>query len=313
MELKKIGEKTYYIEHETNIGIYMTGPDRVCLIDTGSKGDGEMIDEILTQQGWTLDFILNTHTHIDHIGGNKYLMEKYGVPAYCTGVDKAFAEYEDLEASYMNGGKPAGKLAHIFKHPGKIGFKAIEDVLAEGEVDPDGPLCGIKWQLLPGHTFGMIGLKTPDDIWFLGDSYLSESYLGVRSFGYLCDAGEYLATLERLKTFGGKLFVPAHGVAEEDISRILDMNIANQQGLLEAVKEACRGASDDGGLKPRGAGLDQILQKMYVVTKMKNNVANHALLSSTVKSYLTYLQDAGEIESVFADNMMLWRIKDAAE
>ena len=67
--LKQIGDKTYYIENDTNIGIYMTGPDRVCLIDTGSRGDGVKIDEILMQQGWSLDFIINTHTHIDHIGG----------------------------------------------------------------------------------------------------------------------------------------------------------------------------------------------------------------------------------------------------
>ncbi|MBQ3521107.1 MAG: MBL fold metallo-hydrolase, partial [Firmicutes bacterium] len=286
--LKQIGDKTYYIENDTNIGIYMTGPDRVCLIDTGSRGDGEKIDEILMQQGWQLDFIINTHTHIDHIGGNKYLMGKYNVPAYCTEIDKAFAEYSDLEASYMNGGKPAGKLRHIFKHPGKIGFKAIEDVLPERTAsaggDTESPLHGLEWKLLPGHTFGMIGVKTPDDVWFLGDAYLSEAYMQKRSFGYLVDAGEYLATLDLLKSLEGKMFVPAHGVAEEDIDDILKQNEANQHMLIEAVKEACS-----------GAGLDEIISKMYKVTKMRTNEANHALLSSTVKCYLTYLQDKGEI------------------
>lgn len=294
--LKQIGEKTYYIESDTNIGIYMTGPDRVCLIDTGSKGDGEKIDEILTEQGWTLDFIVNTHSHIDHIGGNKYLMEKYGVPAYCTDVDKTFAEYEDLEAAYMNGGKPAGKLAHIFKHPGKIGFRAIEEC----------PLHGLEWKALPGHTFGMIGVKTPDDVWFLGDAYLSKAYMEKRSFGYLVDAGAYLETLEMLKSLDGGLFVPAHGVAEEDISEILEMNEANQKKLIEAVKDACSG--DGTAAEHTGAGLDEILQKMYEATMLRNNVANHALLSSTVKCYLTYLQDAGEIECIFEDNMMVWRV-----
>ena len=307
--LKKLGEKTYYIESDTNIGIYMTGPDRVCLIDTGSKGDGEKIDEILTEQGWTLDFIVNTHSHIDHIGGNKYLMEKYGVPAYCTDVDKTFAEYADLEASYMNGGKPAGKLAHIFKHPGKIGFRAIEDVLPEGtaaaEGDAECPLHGLQWKALPGHTFGMIGVKTPDDVWFLGDAYLSKAYMEKRSFGYLVDAGAYLETLEMLKSLDGALFVPAHGVAEEDISEILEMNETNQKKLIKAVKDACSG--EGSAAEYTGAGLDEILQKMYEATMLRNNVANHALLSSTVKCYLTYLQDAGEIECVFEDNMMVWR------
>lgn len=295
--LKQIGDKTYYIENDTNIGIYMTGPNRVCLIDTGSRGDGEKIDEILMQQGWSLDFIINTHTHIDHIGGNKYLMEKYGVPAYCTEIDKAFAEYSDLEAAYMNGGKPAGKLRHIFAHPGKIGFRAIEEFPL-----PD----GFDWKLLPGHTFGMIGVKTPDDVWFLGDAYLSEAYMQKRSFGYLVDAGEYLATLDMLRGLDGKFFVPAHGAAEENIVEILDKNEANQNMLIEAVKDACSG-DDNSAVAHEGAGLDEIISKMYKVTKMRTNEANHALLSSTVKCYLTYLQDKGEIASRFVDDVMVWK------
>lgn len=310
MELKKIGEKTYYIENDTNIGIYMTGPDRVCLIDTGSRGDGEKIDEILMQQGWSLDFIINTHTHIDHIGGNKYLMEKYGVPAYCTEIDKAFAEYSDLEASYMNGGKPASKLRHIFAHPGKIGFMAIEDVMPEKTTSAEGgakcTLHGLEWEVLPGHTFGMIGVKTPDDVWFLGDAYLSEAYMQKRSFGYLVDAVEYLATLDMLRGLDGKFFVPAHGVAEENIVEILEKNEANQNMLIEAVKDACSGEGDSEGAY-EGAGLDEIISKMYKVTKMRTNEANHALLSSTVKCYLSYLQDKGEIESGFIDDVMIWK------
>lgn len=301
MKLNKIGSKTYYLENDTNIGIYMTGPDRVCLIDTGSGGDGEKIDAVLMEQGWELDFIVNTHTHIDHIGGNKYLMEKYCVPAYCTEIDKAFAEYSDLEASYMNGGKPASKLRHIFTHPGKIGFQAIEDVLpAKGTVAEGAAECalhGLEWEALPGHTFGMIAVKTPDDIWFLGDAYLSRAYMQKRSFGYLVDAEEYLATLEMLKGLEGRMFVPAHGVPEADISSILDMNTANQNMLIEAVKDACGD----------GEGLDNIIKKMYEVTKMRANEANHALLSSTVKCYLTYLQDKGELESYFEDNIMRWK------
>ena len=79
MELRQVGNKTYYIEHDTNIGIYNIEDNKICLIDTGSAGDGEKIDEIITNNGWELKYILNTHTHIDHIGGNKYLIEKYGV------------------------------------------------------------------------------------------------------------------------------------------------------------------------------------------------------------------------------------------
>ena len=223
MELRQAGERTYYIEHSTNIGVYMTSPGRVCLIDTGAKGDGEKIDEMISGQGWSIDYIINTHTHIDHLGGNEYLMKKYHIPAYCTEYDMAFAHYSDLEAAYMNGGFPCRKLRTIFSHPGMIGFRSIEKNSLEG----------IEWAYLPGHTFGMIGVKTSDDVWFLADSYLSRRYLEKRSFGYLYDVGGYLDTLEFIKNLEGQLFIPAHGIAETDISEVADLNRANRERIIE--------------------------------------------------------------------------------
>ena len=35
MEIKQAGAKTYYIEGNTNVGIYKTDEEKVCLIDTG--------------------------------------------------------------------------------------------------------------------------------------------------------------------------------------------------------------------------------------------------------------------------------------
>ena len=287
MEIRHAVGNTYYIENDTNIGVFKTGENTVAIIDTGSKGDGEKIDEIIKSEGWSIEYIINTHTHIDHLGGNEYLMKKYGIPAYCADAESAFAHYTDLEASYMNGGKPCSKLRKIFTHPGKLGFHPIEEV----------KLDGIEWISLLGHSFGMIGIKTEDDVWFLGDAYLSEKYLSGRSFGYLCDAQAYIETLRKLRSLEGVLFIPSHGVAEKNIDNILSMNIENQYNMIEQIKEICC----------EFKGLDEILEKMYEIIPMKKNVANHALLSSTTKSYLTYLQDRGELKCSFIDNVMVWK------
>ena len=215
MELKQIGPKTFCIEHDTNIGIHFTDDGRMYLIDTGSKGDGEKIDEILSREGWVPSCIINTHTHIDHIGGNEFLMRKYGIPAYCTDYDMAFAHYSELEAAYMNGGYPAEKLRTIFAHPGMIGFRSIE------KETPD----GIDWTYLPGHSFGMIGIRTSDDIWFMGDSYLSRSFLKQYTFGFIYNVEAYIDTLKKLKEFKGALFVPSHGILETDIVPSLEQNL----------------------------------------------------------------------------------------
>lgn len=290
MELKQIGPKTFCIEHDTNIGIHFTDDGRMYLIDTGSKGDGEKIDEILSREGWVPSCIINTHTHIDHIGGNEFLMRKYGIPAYCTDYDMAFAHYSELEAAYMNGGYPAEKLRTIFAHPGMIGFRSIE------KETPD----GIDWTYLPGHSFGMIGIKTSDDIWFLGDSYLSRSFLKQYTFGFIYNVEAYIDTLKKLKEFKGALFVPSHGILETDIVPSLEQNLRSVAEMCSMICETCR----------EYRGQDEILQQMYERLRMHARPEQHALLSSTVKSYLTYLQDRNKLECRFVDNIMKWRTQE---
>ena len=290
MELKQIGSKTFCIEHDTNIGIHFTDDGRMYLIDTGSKGDGEKIDEILNREGWVPSCIINTHTHIDHIGGNEFLMRKYGIPAYCTDYDMAFAHYSELEAAYMNGGYPAEKLRTIFAHPGMIGFRSIE------KETPD----GIDWTYLPGHSFGMIGIRTSDDIWFLGDSYLSRSFLKQYTFGFIYNVEAYIDTLKKLKEFKGALFVPSHGIIETDIVPTLEQNLRSVAEMCSMICETCR----------EYRGQDEILQQMYERLRMHARPAQHALLSSTIKSYLTYLQDRNKLECRFVDNIMKWRTQE---
>ena len=290
MELKQIGSKTFCIEHDTNIGIHFTDDGRMYLIDTGSEGDGEKIDEILSREGWVPSCIINTHTHIDHIGGNEFLMRKYGIPAYCTDYDMAFAHYSELEAAYMNGGYPAEKLRTIFAHPGMIGFRSIE------KETPD----GIDWTHLPGHSFGMIGIRTSDDIWFLGDSYLRRSFLKQYTFGFIYNVEAYIDTLKKLKEFKGSLFVPSHGIIESDIVETLEQNLRSVAEMCSMICETCR----------EYRGQDEILQQMYERLRMHARPAQHALLSSTVKSYLTYLQDRNKLECRFVDNIMKWRTQE---
>lgn len=290
MELKQIGPKTFCIEHDTNIGIHFTDDGRMYLIDTGSKGDGEKIDEILSREGWVPSCIINTHTHIDHIGGNEFLMRKYGIPAYCTDYDMAFAHYSELEAAYMNGGYPAEKLRTIFAHPGMIGFRSIE------KETPD----GIDWTYLPGHSFGMIGIRTSDEIWFLGDSYLSRNFLKQYTFGFIYNVEAYIDTLKKLKEFKGALFVPSHGILETDIVPSLEQNLRSVAEMCSMICETCR----------EYRGQDEILQQMYERLRMHARPAQHALLSSTVKSYLTYLQDRNKLECRFVDNIMKWRTQE---
>ena len=290
MELVQLGERTYCIKHSTNIGVYLLGGNRVCLIDAGSEGDGEKIDRLISEKGWTVDHIVNTHTHIDHIGGNRYIMEKYGIPAYCTDYDMTFAHYSELEAAYMNGGYPPEELRRIFKHPGMIGFEPIEKKC------PD--WC--EWTYLEGHSFGMIGIKTDDDVWFIGDSYLGRKLLEKNPFGFIYNVGAYLDTLDKIESLEGRMFVPSHGEIEEDISEIAGMNRRTVLSIADMLLDICSDYTS----------FDYILKAVYERLGIRTRAANQVLLSSTMKSYLTYLQDNDRIGYTFIDNIMMWKRKD---
>nr|WP_305146657.1 MBL fold metallo-hydrolase [Anaerovorax odorimutans] len=271
------------------MGIYKLNDQEVCLIDSGN-GDkaAEEIQNILTQQGWKLKFIINTHTHIDHLGGNRYLMEKWECPAYATNIDNAFANYETLEAAYMYGGYPCNDLNRVFNHPGPIGFLDIEDFdLPEG----------LEYIRLPGHSFGMIGIKTSDEVWFLADSVLNSKCLEKYQFGYLVDVEGYMNTLKLLQTLEGKLFLPAHGDVVSDIRPLAQGNLENIRKNIDGLLEDCRG----------GKNFDLILKGVYDRYKMKANVVQNALVGSTLRCYLTYLQDSGRLECYFEDNIMKWK------
>lgn len=290
-ELRQVGDRTWYVYCKNIFGFYQLNDTDVCMIDTGrDPEDVEFAERVMAERGWNLKFIINTHTHVDHIGGNKALMAKWKCPAYTTWIDRVFAEYEDLEPAYMFGARPSALVRKAFEHPGDIGFQNIEDFqLPEGfEIVP-----------FPGHTFGMIGVKTPDDVWFVADALMNYKALDKYPFGYLIDVEKYLHTLETLDHLDGKYFIPAHGDSMgEDIAPLAEANIDNINRHITFISECCRG---------EGKNVDAVVRDVFAEYNMKVNEIQYTLVASTVKCYLTYLQDAGKMECYANDGYIKWK------
>lgn len=292
-EFVQAGERTYYIHTGTlmgcYIGLYRLNDTEVCLIDTGDGDRAAMeIQEILDQNGWSLKFIINTHTHIDHVGGNRFLMEKWACPAYATEIAKVFAEYKSLEATLMFGGYPGKELSRIFDHPGSIGFVDIASVqLPEG----------FEYIPLEGHGFGMIGVKTPDQIWFVGDSVLSSLSLEKYRFGYLVDVQGYLNNLDTLETLEGALFIPAHGDVTSDIRPLVQGNRENVKAIIDGLLAAC---------KKERQSFDALLKLVFDHYNITGNIVQYAVMGMTLRCYISYLQDQQQLKGVFDGNILYW-------
>jgi glyoxylase-like metal-dependent hydrolase (beta-lactamase superfamily II) len=190
-ELKQIGKNTYYIDCPAKIGLYRLNNSEVCLIDTGNDTEaGKKILRILEENDWKLKYIINTHSNADHIGGNAYLQEKTGCKIYSSGIEQAFTNYPFLESSFLYGGFPFKELQNKFllARPSKI--NNINEL----------QLPGFKIINLPGHFFGMIGIITPDNIFFIADSLVSERIINKYHISFIYDIDAYLNTLKMLET-----------------------------------------------------------------------------------------------------------------
>ncbi|MBR0041339.1 MAG: MBL fold metallo-hydrolase [Oscillospiraceae bacterium] len=287
-ELIQLTERTFYIQSPAKIGLVRLEEDEVCLIDSGNDKDaGRKVRQLLDAKGWKLRAILNTHANADHIGGNRYLQGQTGCRIFAPGIDCAITRYPILEPAFLYGGYPCKDLRHKFLLAQESGAEPLtSELLPEGfEAIP-----------LPGHFFDMVGYRTPDDVVFLADCLSSRETLEKYKVGFIYDVAAYLDTLEKVKALSARLFVPSHAEATEDIAPLAQHNIDLVREIAEKVFSLCA--------EPRC--FEALLQRLFADYGLTMNFEQYVLVGSTLRSYLSYLRDAGRLVPVFEDGMLLW-------
>lgn len=289
MELVCVGEKTYYIKNPTNIGIYKADDENVYLIDSGNDKDaGKKILKLVGEQGWKVKGIINTHSNADHIGGNKVICDRTGCDVYAYNIEKAFTEYPILEPSFLYGGYPFKDLRNKFLMAKETNVINIEEHLPEG----------LKYFVLKGHFFDMIGIRTSDNVVFLGDALFSEETITKYHLFFIYDVRGFLNTLDYLQGIDAKLFIPSHCQATDDIKDLIERNRNKVNEILNRIYECCRNK----------VTFEDVLKYVFDTYSLAMNVNQYVLLGSTVRSYLSYLCDEGRIFYEFEDNKMIWSI-----
>ena len=290
-ELISITEKSCYIQSPAKIGLVRLDDERVCLIDSGNDKDaGRKVRQLLDARGWKLAAIYNTHSNADHIGGNRYLQGQTGCKVYAPGIEAAFTRYPVLEPSFLYGGYPCRDLRHKFLMAQESGAEELtREVLPEGfELLP-----------LPGHFFDMVGFRTPDDVVYLADCLSSRETLDKYQIGFIYDVAAYLDTLERVKSLRARMFVPAHAPASEEIAQLAQDNIDKVWEIAGRILSLCG--------EPRN--FEEVLRRLFVDYQLTMDFQQYVLVGSTVRSYLSWLKDRGELDAVFDDNRLLWQKK----
>ena len=287
-ELVHVKGNSYYVESPAKIGLVKVSDDSVCLIDSGSDKDaGRKVRQILDANNWKLIAIYNTHFHADHIGGNKYLHSQTGCKIYVPEIECEFTRHPVLEPSFLWGGFPVKELRHKFLMAQESPAEYLTpDALPEG------------WSIidLPGHSFRMVGFRTPDNVAYIADCLSSAETLKKYQITFIYDVGEYLSTLEFVKTLQADMFVPSHAPAAADISGLAKLNIDKVHEIADMITETCR----------EPLNFEAILQRIFTRLKLTMTFEQYVLVGNTVKAYLSWLKDTGRVRAYFADNLLLW-------
>ncbi|MFD3156656.1 MBL fold metallo-hydrolase [Haloimpatiens sp. FM7330] len=278
MQLNKLKGNSYYINAPTNIGVYTFKNKNCILIDTGiNNSQAKKIDEVLTQNNLHPKYIINTHSHTDHCGGNLYFQDTYpGCTVYASKDEKTLMENTNIQASILFSGNPLKPLK-----PHKDCFKV--DLTLENGINK---INNDKFEIisLKGHSIDQIGIITPEKVCFLGDSIFSNEILDKYSFPFLNNIEESINTLEYIKEIDADYFVISHSekiLNKEDIISLIDRNLTNINNYTEQFLE----------LLDQPLSIEDLLENIAILNDLDLNFKQYHLNFSAVCAFLTYLYD----------------------
>ena len=287
MELVQVGKNTFYLDNPTNIGIYLVNNKDVYLIDSGNNKDtGKKILKIINEHNWQVLGIINTHSHADHIGGNNVIQNRTNCAIFSSEIENSFISNTILEPSILYGGYPFNSLLNK-----TLMAKESSSILIDDNIKNTFDVIE-----LPGHSYNMIGLKTKDNIYFLGDSLFSEETINKYHIFYIYNVKEFLNTLDKLNNLDGDLYILSHCKPVSDLDSLIKVNRDKVLEISNKIYDLCFNKIT----------LEDILQKIFTDYNINMNENQYFLIGSTIKAYLTYLYDEGKISYIFLENKMYW-------
>ncbi|GAA0076381.1 MBL fold metallo-hydrolase [Clostridium sp. CTA-5] len=293
MNIKKVKGNTFCIDTGmTNIPFYKITEEKIIMLDSGWIKEREGIDEILSENNFKVESILCTHAHIDHIGNNAYLKEKYNciisMPAYealvCT-------SNVNLKLYYNS-----PTLLKAEKHFGHMVCKT--DITISNEMNE---ICinDVKFKIIhtPGHSPEHICIITPDNVAYLGDALISYEVMKSAKMPYALILSEDLKSKEKLYKLKCNDYIVSHkGIYKHNkVKKLISDNIDFYENRAKSIYKLIYGK--------------MTFEEIFKTVVKKFNIPvrtqyKYFILERMLKSYVEYLNERGYLELNIEDGFL---------
>jgi hydroxyacylglutathione hydrolase len=283
MEVKEIRGNTFCIDTGMlYIPFYKINDEKIIMLDSGwAKGERKGIDELLEKNNFKVAAILCSHAHIDHVGNNAYLKEKYNciiaMPAY-----EALICSSTLNLKlYYN----SQTLSEVTEHFGHMVCETDIMILNNQDIIE---VCGVKFKILhtPGHSPAHICITTPDDVAYLGDTLISYEVMRGSKMPYAFILSEDLKSKLKLYDLKSSKYVVAHKGMYDDITKLIADNIDFYKNRATGVYSVIEGSMTKEDI------LKASIKKFNIHI---NSKYRYTMIERMLGSYVEYLNETGMI------------------
>jgi len=281
MKLLNINKDTYYFDNPSIIGLYRINDKDVILIDTGLDDSAtRKVLRIINENNWNLIAVINTHSHADHCGGNKFIQKKTKAEFYAPKIEKSYIESPIIEPHFLYGAYPPKDLMVKFLQAEE---SKIDHILEEGKLVIKDKVFDII--NLKGHSPNQMGIITPDNVFFVADSIIDSDIIKKYKLLYNYSVEELLSSLDILKNIEAGYYVLSHGGVKRDISS----DIKENQNAIDKVNMTIESILETGMIKN---DIHKFISKKFGIDE---NIPNYYLNDSLLSSHLSYLVNNNKI------------------